>query len=377
MFFKIDRQKDNPLFMSYEYGDIHEFRSLIESGYNVNCIHNNGGSLIAEVIINTHGIKNNKKFFDELIKSGVYLYSIGTEANLLNLAIIHQEDSYYIKQLLKSGIDINLKNTNNKESGIIDQPSLFVAADWNRNISKYNFEKLDILLKHNPDISIENTEGSTLINHAVSNGSKMFFEMFPILLKNKINLNQSDSDGGTALHLLSTFNSYEGSWVIDAMKLLLDNNADPNVREKSGVTPLIISCHHNHIHAAEILIKNSADMNIMDNNGMTAAMHAANRGNFEILRLLYYNKANFTIVNNDGDNIAKILAMKIDVKSKNTEIYNFLYQHADLLSVKNKNGICAFDIIEKKDKLEYIKLVRIKRLIEKDKKTNPIENTIS
>ena len=375
MFFRIDKQKHNPLVMAYESGDIDEFRYLIESGHNVNCLEKYGASLIATVIVNTRKIKNNIEFFDELIKSDVYLYKIGNEPNLLNLAIVHQEDTYYMKKLLQANIDMNLKNTEENGALMVYQPSLFVAIKWAIS-HKTSFEKLDILLKHNPDISMPNIQGNTLINYAIYDGS--FLKIFPTLLKNNVNLNQSDRDGVSPLHLLSKLNSdhIDRSWVIDAMNLLLDNNADPNIIDDEGTTPFIACCFFGNIKAAKVLIKHSADINIQDDKKMTAAMHAAEKCNFKILQLLEENKANFTIVDNMGNNVGMHMAMQIKNQSKNTEIYNFLYQHADLLTAKNQNGICALDIIQKKNTFEYTKLVKIIKLMEKNKKTDIVENIV-
>lgn len=52
----------------------------------------------------------------------------------------------------------------------------------------------------------------------------------------------------------------------EILQLLLDNNADPNMKTSMGTTPLITASIYENQEAVKILLDNMADPNIADNN---------------------------------------------------------------------------------------------------------------
>ena len=103
----IQINQSKPLINAYEKGDIVKFNKLILKKENINCLNNQGESLIGMVIKNKNKLKNNKKFFDTLISNNVNLNPIENEPGLLSISIHYQDDIYYTKELLKNKINVN------------------------------------------------------------------------------------------------------------------------------------------------------------------------------------------------------------------------------------------------------------------------------
>jgi len=102
--------------------------------------------------------------------------------------------------------------------------------------------------------------------------------------------------GETGLHVSAA------NGKIDVMKLLLlEYGVDANSREVLfGATPLYGASHSGHTNAVQILLENGANPNLLDNDGGTAMMEASHRGYTDIVRLLLEYDANPNIIDNGG-----------------------------------------------------------------------------
>jgi hypothetical protein len=88
------------------------------------------------------------------------------------------------------------------------------------------------------------------------------------------------TSGDTGLHMVVARS--DGLWV----RFLLQRGADPNIRNKRGLTPLQMATALGFTEGVEALIKGGANVNIADQTGETpliAAVHARNVG---LVRLL-------------------------------------------------------------------------------------------
>ena len=91
------------------------------------------------------------------------------------------------------------------------------------------------------------------------------------------------SNGDTGLHIV--LNKPDGqttTWV----KFLLQRGADPNIRNKKGVTPLQLATTLNLVEAVEELIKRGAQVNISDQTGETPLIAAVHQRNPQMVRRL-------------------------------------------------------------------------------------------
>ncbi len=70
------------------------------------------------------------------------------------------------------------------------------------------------------------------------------------------------------------------------VKLLLENNANPNLTDQNNSTALHFSVIFNQQEIIELLMKHKADPNIKDNRGNTALDYAKITNNSKIIQLL-------------------------------------------------------------------------------------------
>ena len=88
---------------------------------------------------------------------------------------------------------------------------------------------------------------------------------------------------------------------LSAMKQYIAEGADVNAPDDDlNVTPLAWSVTHGHTEAVRLLIENGADVNMRDDNGSTVLHGAAVFGRTDVVKLLIENGADLQVRNNDG-----------------------------------------------------------------------------
>lgn len=88
------------------------------------------------------------------------------------------------------------------------------------------------------------------------------------------------TSGDTGLHI--SVQRMDGLWV----RFLLQRGADPNIRNKRGVTPLQLATSLGFIEGVEELIKGGANVQISDQTGETPLIAAVLARNVPLVRLL-------------------------------------------------------------------------------------------
>ena len=86
--------------------------------------------------------------------------------------------------------------------------------------------------------------------------------------------------GETGLHIV--VQRRDVLWV----RFLLQRGADPNIRNKQGLTPLQVATTLGFIEGVEALIKGGADVNVGDQTGETPLIAAVHQRNSELARVL-------------------------------------------------------------------------------------------
>ena len=104
-------------------------------------------------------------------------------------------------------------------------------------------------------------------------------EIANYLIKHVKDINSKSSYGTPLMAATIKKNSY-------LTKLLLENNADPNLSDKNNSTALHYSVIFNQEKIIELLIKYNAKSDIKDNRGNTAQDYAKIIGNNKIIQLL-------------------------------------------------------------------------------------------
>lgn len=102
-----------------------------------------------------------------------------------------------------------------------------------------------------------------------------------MLLADGVDINiKITADGGNALLIAS----YYGH--TDIVKLLLEREADVNVKNTDGVSALRMASQEGHTDIVKLLLERGADVNIKSTNGVTALMKASQNGHTDIVKLL-------------------------------------------------------------------------------------------
>ena len=137
--------------------------------------------------------------------------------------------------------------------------------------------ELKDVMKQNPDvINQTNERGFSALILACYRGNK---EVASFLIDNVKNLNYKSQEG-TALAGLSI--RYDK----DLAEHLLKKNADPNIADATGTTPLFWAVKSGNKELVEMLLKYKADKTLKDAMGMTPFEYALITDNKEIINLL-------------------------------------------------------------------------------------------
>ena len=203
-----------------------------------------------------------------------------------------------LKTLIKCGSNINIR-TNRLLT------SLHYIV---RDASSDDFlPAIKLLVKNNADINIKTKFGHTILHIAASNDN-CSENLMKYILSLNININESSHSGDTALMDSLFINNNNIS------KLLIQNNADVNIKNINGYTPLINCCDSDNsdetillIDKIKLLIENNADINTQDHLGNTAlhyaAIHSIRNKNMNKINILLKYQADVNIINHLGYNV--------------------------------------------------------------------------
>ena len=132
-------------------------------------------------------------------------------------------------------------------------------------------------------------------------------------LEDGINTNSKNRDGDTPLRLAvikrnvqngwcdRSYNKYRDNDYLNIIKLLLEYNANPNIKSKIlGSTPLLLSVYRSDYELTNLMIKHGVNLNIKNKLGNTPLMAAAKYGPLKLVKLLLEHGAKLLIRNNNG-----------------------------------------------------------------------------
>ena len=216
----------------------------------------------------------------------------GRTALFCSLEYNRKENIEMVKLLIKNKADVNIAYDGDYEN---EETPLMYA------IMKGYKETVKILIENKADVNKRNRNNANALIYAYMYGHE---DIANILLQNgsdsldKI-LKVCDLNQSTLLNRnvpLINAAAYSTNEVF--LQKLIDNGA---YKDYDYDTALTEAAYYNNINAVKVLIKNNADVNVQNKYGMTALMSACYNGNLEMTKMLLDAGADKSIKRGDYD----------------------------------------------------------------------------
>ena len=151
------------------------------------------------------------------------------------------------------------------------QPDLVRAAQLG------DVDGVRAMLQRGESPNITDTEGRTLLMHAISTGNP---GLVALILDFDPRLETADRAGNTALHWAAEIGD------ADALTTLIDAGAAIDNTNRQGMTPLMMAARHGHPTAVEALLAAGASQDRLDFTGRNAGDWAQDSRNRAVQQLL-------------------------------------------------------------------------------------------
>jgi ankyrin repeat protein len=236
----------------------------------------------------SHAITNSDLEIDSRqIETGVDLSTLTWEKgiNALHVASKYAKTTNFIDVLLETGtFDINASDNDGRT------PLHYAIIGTNPTIISRH------LIEKGADPNIADRKGMTPLHLAAQIGKTT--DLIDLILKMKrIDINGRDTNGKTILHCAINGNN------VTIARHLLDNGADPTVRDNDGITPFHLAASYSEdIDLLNLILSNEKQVDIDEKNesGMTALHMAMIKSNATAARYLIKNQANPNVADENG-----------------------------------------------------------------------------
>lgn len=249
----------------------------------------------------------------------------------LHIALSHC--NYKIADILiKHGANINIKNIGN-QIALHVVLEIFIDRKPRYLYENYILKIVNVLLKSTTDIDVIDVNGYTPLHLALKNRRINTVKM---LLKHGVNPMIKTRDGESVLHLAVIYLRNNFNIINYLIKI---KRVDINEIDNEGNTPLIIAFEMYNLEAAEILLDNGADPNIKNNDGKSAlhfVMKYSFLPNIYLLHHLLNAGANVNEIDNEGNS-----PLIVALSNTNFKFAKILFDHGANPTIKNKNGKSA------------------------------------
>jgi len=197
-------------------------------------------------------------------------------------------DEKNVVELVNSGHDINSKT------------SIFSQAPLHKVIESKKEDKYQVLKKMldmGADPNIKDSNGWTALHYACEFGD---LESVKILVNNKIIIDSYSNNSRTPLHLASIHNSPS------IVKFLLENMSDPNFKDHSGCTPLLLAAKYGNVDCMALLLAYGANLYEEDFRKWNILHYAAFQGHPKAVRYICKYDSDFDFLQNKRNSQQKL-----------------------------------------------------------------------
>uniref|UniRef100_A0A803SNL4 Ankyrin repeat domain 52 n=1 Tax=Anolis carolinensis TaxID=28377 RepID=A0A803SNL4_ANOCA len=289
------KEGKSPLHMAAIHGRFTRSQILIQNGSEIDCADKYGNTPLHVAARYGHEL-----LISTLMTNGADTARRGIHDMFpLHLAVLFGF-SDCCRKLLSSGFDINTPDN-------LGRTCLHAAA------SGGNVECLNLLLSSGADLRRRDKFGRTPLHYAAANGS---YQCTVTLVTAGASINEADCKGCTPLHYAAASDTYRS-----CLEFLLDNGADPSLRDKQGytavhyaaaygnrqnlelllemsfnclddvestipVSPLHLAAYNGHCEALKTLAETLVNLDVRDHKGRTALYLATERGSTECVEVL-------------------------------------------------------------------------------------------
>ena len=230
------------------------------------------------------------------------------------LSAIREGHEVVVKFLLNGeDVDVNYKAT----SGVT--PLSSAAAKGYKAVVEL------LMNREGVDLNSVDRHGDTPLSRAAEYGHTATVRT--LLIKENVDVNHENFRGHTPLYLAAM----EGRTAV--VEVLLQGNANPNIRANFGRMPLTLAALHGHYDVVDLLLQHNADTDVRDTFDHTPLSLAASKGHCEIVKLLLQGTSNADSIDKYGrtplsfacrggyKNIAGEFLKRSDVDVNSRDIY--------------------------------------------------------
>ena len=287
------------LIAAARYNDFDIVREIFNAGADVNLVDKTGNNALM-----TACLSNSEETVNFLIEANSDCSITNSKGNNALMIAAKKQPVETIRKLLDMTTDINARNDDGKTA-------LMIASEFN------DAEVVSAIIEAHAELDLQDNNGETALMSAVRNDNDAE-NILKVLIKARPNLQLRNNNDHRAVDIAKIKSSLKGS---HALVLILNQhflklcksgtpeeiseyvNSGVNVNIHSAKTlsaPLMFAVQYNTSEAVRILLDTDADINAQDSRGYTALILAAAYRDEEILTLLLDKEADVNIPDAKG-----------------------------------------------------------------------------
>ncbi|XP_050091265.1 E3 ubiquitin-protein ligase mind-bomb [Anopheles aquasalis] len=227
-------------------------------------------------------------------------------------------------------------------NGVFAGHTALQAASQNGHL-----EVIQVLLRHNADVEIEDKDGDRAVHHAAFGDEPA---VMGLLAKAGADLNARNKRRQTALHIAVNKGHF------NVVKTLLELSCHPSLQDSEGDTPLHDAISKEHDNMLSLLLDYGADITLTNNNGFNALHHAALKGNPSAMKILLTKTNRLWIVEEKKDD--GYTALHLAALNNHVEIAELLVRMGKAnMDCQNVNLQTALHLAVERQHVQIVKLL--------------------